>query len=139
MNHLKTFEGLSGDKLDKIKLLNNPGYYLNSINAEPVRFGEIKNLDLFFQLEGKIKEIFKGYKFDIVMNSFKKNLFVIEDGGDITISIVEMEDEYFYVVVKKIKRLSTHLISSDSSISFVADQTDGLIYLLTDIHKIINE
>jgi hypothetical protein len=140
MKYLKTFEGLSNDILDKIKLLNNPGYYLNSSNADPVKIKNVKNLDLLFKLEDKIKEIFKGYNFDIVMNSLGKNLFEIgNDDGEIKISIVEMEDEYFYVVLKKIKRLSAHSIVSDSSTFFVADQTDGLIYLLTDIHKIINE
>jgi hypothetical protein len=138
MKYLKTFESISDDKMDKIESLSSPGYYINSKEAGLIKSTKLKNLDIVKALESRIKDIFIGYEFSIEKNIYGKDVFRILD-DDLEIRITEIHDEYFYVVVNNVKSRSKNSISYLSGVAFVADQTDGLIYLLTDIQKIINE
>jgi hypothetical protein len=129
MKHLKTFENLklSVDKLDKIKTLNNPGFYTNDIGVILLR--NIVDLDAFYSVEDKIKNMFNDFEFEKDKSLYDVEIFKMKKGR-IYISILEMKDEYFYVMVR-----DTHISSEYGKI--IADQVDGLLDLLTGIHKII--
>jgi hypothetical protein len=127
MKHLKTFESIYDDKLDKIKLLNNPGFYINSFPLP--KNSEFTKLNLIYHVEDKIKDIFKGCEFEKGVNTYDIEFFLIKL-EELNISILEMKDEYFLVII----------IDRSGSLRterFMADQIDGLLALLTDIHQII--
>lgn len=129
LRHFKVNENLSDDKIEKIKSLYRHGYYTNVSDNTLVK-KEFKNIDLFYEVKNKVFNIFKGFKFYIQENNLEYIIFKISNEL-ITITILEMFDEYFYVLLlEKNKQEAEYIV-------FLADQIDGLVYLLTDIHKII--
>jgi hypothetical protein len=127
MRYLKKFESIYDEKLDKIKLLNNPEFYINSFPLP--KNSEFTKLNLIYHVEDKIKDIFKGCEFEKSVNTYDIEFFLIKV-KELNISILEMKDEYFLVII----------IDRSGSLRterFMADQIDGLLALLTDIHQII--
>jgi hypothetical protein len=137
MKHLKYFkvnENLSDDKIDKIKALNNPGFYEN-VEVELIKEEEcLIEFNTLNSHISKIKKLFKDAHFRKVKNIHDMDVLKVSplpDEYDFKFSIIEADDEYFVVYVYNDNT------PGPSYAKFLCDQIDGLMSLLNDLHKII--
>lgn len=153
MKHLKTFENLSSlnknnyDKIqfshihaiiDKLDKLNNQDYYEKSNLKEvySVPNVEFENVE---KISNKISDILniEEIKYSKVFNTFDFELGRKGSISSLRISISQMEDEYFLVVINYDIQVNPGYMTK--SIVFKCDQESGLKAFLIDFKKILDE
>jgi hypothetical protein len=153
MKHLKTFENLSSlnennyDKIkfdqistiiDKLNNLNNLNFYEKS-NLKEVY--SISNLEFENgeKVSNKISDILniEKIKYSKVFNTFDFELGRKGSISSLRISISQMEDEYFLVVINYDVQVNPGYMTK--SIVFKCDQESGLYALFFDFKKILDD
>lgn len=139
MKYIKTFENLTTeDKIKKIKLLEDTLFFLLDKSMRREYFRRTQDFDTFYELQQRIVNLFKKSKFEISKNTFGKDVFKIKN-GDLQIGILELKDEYFIVVIQKIEEVKDNIFTSEEIKIFIVDQRDGLLKLMDELHKIIED
>lgn len=139
MKYLKTFENLTTeDKIKKIKLLHDPLFYPLDKSIEREYYRRTQDFDTFYELKQRIVNLFKKSKFEISKNIFGKDIFKIIN-GDLQIVILELKDEYFIVMIRTIEEVKDNIFTSEEIKTLIVDQRDGLLKLMDELYKIIED